>query len=578
MRICRRRASSSRVAVTVSLLCVLSFIMPGSTGARLSAQTLSPSAAAAEPYRPAYHFTPPSAWMNDPNGLVFFQGEYHLFYQHNPSDTVWGPMHWGHAVSTDLVNWQHLPIALYPDDVGAIFSGSAVVDWNNTSGFGKEAIVAIFTHEKAGRQMQSLAYSIDGGRTWTKYGSNPVIVPPASFKNFRDPKVIWYDEGGGSGHWVMAVAAGNVILFYTSPNLKDWILTGSFGLDYGSKAGVWETPDLFKLPVDGGPEARSVLTVGLGGGAPARGTGVQYFIGNFDGKVFTSENPEKTILWADYGADFYAAQGWNDIPDGRSLWIGWMNNWNYAQEIPTSTWRGATTLPRELALLTTPQGIRLVQQPVPELRSLRDKHWSWRDQDVAPGTNLLAEVTGETLEIVADFQLGQDATDRRVGFRVRVGASEQTTIGYTTEYSTLFVDRTQPGQTAFKPGFAAVHSAEMHPSGDAIRLQIFVDRSSVEVFGNGGQVVFTEQIFPNATSQGVELFVEGGEVRLSALDIYRLKPATFSTADIAASRTGVPPWVLPTAAVVFAILTAGALYLFARQRQHIWGNRSSSNL
>ena len=257
--------------------------------------------------------------MNDPNGLVYYQGEYHLFYQYHPGSSVFGLMHWGHAVSRDLVNWQHLPIALYPDDVGAIFSGSAVIDWNDTAGFGKEAMVAVFTHDKAGRQMQSLAYSTDRGQTWTKYGANPVIEPPKNIKNFRDPKVFWYDEGGGAGHWVMAVAAGDIILFYTSPDLKNWTPSGGFGLGFGSTAGVWETPDLFKLPVDGGPESRWVLTVGLGGGAPAGGTGVQYFIGDFDGKTFTSENPKSTVLWADYGADFYAAQGWNDAPNGRHL-------------------------------------------------------------------------------------------------------------------------------------------------------------------------------------------------------------------------------------------------------------------
>ena len=478
--------------------------------------------------------------MNDPNGLVYYQGEYHLFYQYHPGSSVFGLMHWGHAVSRDLVNWQHLPIALYPDDVGAIFSGSAVIDWNDTAGFGKEAMVAVFTHDKAGRQMQSLAYSTDRGQTWTKYGANPVIEPPKNIRNFRDPKVFWYDEGGGAGHWVMAVAAGDIILFYTSPDLKNWTPSGGFGLGFGSTAGVWETPDLFKLPVDGGPESRWVLTVGLGGGAPAGGTGVQYFIGDFDGKTFTSENPKSTVLWADYGADFYAAQGWNEAPNGRHLLIGWMNNWNYAQQIPTSTWRGAMTLPRELSLATTPEGIRLVQASVPELQSLRDKHWSWRDQTVAPGSNLLAEVTGETLEIVADFQVGQDSAASRIGFRVRSGAGEQTTIGYATKNPTLFMDRTQSGQTAFNPGFAGIHIAEMRPISDTVRLHIFVDRSSVEVFGNDGQVVLTEQIFPNAASQGLELFAEGGEVRLSALDIYRIKPATFTKTDMTASPTGIP--------------------------------------
>ena len=335
-----------------------------------------------EPYRLQYHFTPPEAWMNDPNGLVYYDGEYHLFYQHNPDDTVWGPMHWGHAVSNDLVNWQYLPIALYPDEIGTIFSGSAVVDWQDTAGFGAEALVAIFTHAAGNRQMQSLAYSTDRGRTWQKYDGNPVIEPPNNIRNFRDPKVFWYDENGGVGHWVMSVAAGNIILFYTSPDLVNWESSGGFGLGYGAMCGVWETPDLFELPVDGGPETRWVLAVGIGGCAPGGGSGVQYFVGDFDGEAFTSENPKDTVLWADFGADFYAAQSWSDAPEDRRIWLAWMNNWPYAQDIPTSTWRGAFTIPREVALTTTPQGIRLAQQPVPELAERRGEHRHWENETV----------------------------------------------------------------------------------------------------------------------------------------------------------------------------------------------------
>jgi fructan beta-fructosidase len=480
-----------------------------------------------EPYRPQYHFTPAEAWMNDPNGLVYHDGEYHLFYQYNPDDTVWGPMHWGHAVSTDLVNWQHLPIALYPDDIGAIFSGSAVVDWENAAGFGKEALVAVFTHAAGNRQMQSLAYCTARGRTWRKYEQNPVIEPPNNIKNFRDPKVFWYGENGSVGHWVMSVAAGNIILFYASPDLKNWEATGGFGLGYGATCGIWETPDLFELPVDGGPENRWVLAVGIGGCAPGGGSGVQYFVGAFDGKTFTSENPKETVLWADYGADFYAAQSWNDAPDGRRIWLAWMNNWAYAQDIPTSTWRGAFTIPRELSLVDTPQGIRLVQRPVAELQSLRGKHWEWQDVRINAGTDLLGEVAGDTLEILAEFQVDSAMTAGRVGFRVRVGDNAHTTIGYAIKGRMLFVDRTQSGQVDFNPNFPGIHIAQMDPSSQAIRLHIFVDRSSVEVFGNDGQVVMTEQIFPGANSLGVEVLADGGEAVLNSLEICELAAATF---------------------------------------------------
>jgi fructan beta-fructosidase len=481
-----------------------------------------------EPFRPQYHFTPPAHWMNDPNGLVHLDGEFHLFYQHNPADTVWGPMHWGHAVSPDLVNWQSLPIALYPDNLGNIFSGSAVVDPNNTAGFGAGAMVAIFTHESDGVQRQSLAYSTDKGRTWTKYTGNPVLNTPNNLKNFRDPKVFRFNASGADGHWVMLVAAGNVILFYTSTDLKAWTPSGGFGLGYGSTSGVWETPDLFLLPVEGSPDSRWVLTVGVGDGAPAGGTGVQYFIGDFDGKVFKSQNPKETVLWADNGADFYAAQAWNNVPGQRQIWLGWMNNWSYAQKIPTSTWRGAFTLPRELGLAPTPAGLRLVQNPINELQRLRGQHWTWPDETITPAaSNMLKDISGETLEITATFQLSTTGAADRFGIRVRVGDGERTTIGYATKAGTLFVDRTQSGQTAFSPGFSGIHTAEMPPSDGTIRLHIFVDRASVEVFGTDGLAVITDQIFPSSKSLGLELFADGGPVRLKSLEVYKLAPAQY---------------------------------------------------
>ncbi|HVP21094.1 MAG TPA: glycoside hydrolase family 32 protein [Anaerolineaceae bacterium] len=481
---------------------------------------------ATEPFRPAFHFTPAQDWMNDPNGLVYLDGEYHLFYQYNPDATVWGPMHWGHAISTDLVNWQRLPVVLSPDSLGNIFSGSAVVDKNNTAGFGANAMVAIFTHEQQGAQRQSLAYSTDKGRTWSKYAGNPVLKAPNNLKNFRDPKVFWYSQAGGGGHWFMLLAAGSVILFYTSPDLKNWTSSGGFGFGYGSTAGVWETPDLFELPLDGGPATRWVLSVGVGSGAPAGGSGIQYFIGSFDGNTFTSENPKNIILWADRGADFYAAQSWNDVPGNRRIWAAWMNNWTYAQQIPTPGWRGALTLPRQLALATTPQGIRLVQQPLTELQHLRGQPTSWQNQTISPGANLLNGVTGETLEIAAEFQVNATSTADRFGFRLRTGKDETTVIGYNTKSRTLFVDRSHSGQVAFNPAFQGIHTAQMDPVAEAVRLRIFVDSSSVEVFGNDGAVVITDQIFPSDQSVGLELFTDGGQILLKSLEVYPLEPAS----------------------------------------------------
>jgi len=475
------------------------------------------------PSRPCYHFTPPSNWMNDPNGLVYYQGEYHLFYQYHPASTDWGTMHWGHAVSRDLVNWQHLPIALYPDEHGTIFSGSAVIDWQNTAGFGKEAMVAVFTHYREGNhQSQSLAYSLDQGRTWTKYAGNPVLHQPDATPDFRDPKVFRHAEG----HWVMSLAAGNTILFHTSPDLINWTLSGGFGGgEYGSTGGVWETPDLFELSVDGSSETRWVLTVGVQGDGPARGSGTQYFVGSFDGRTFTSENPKNTVLWADHGADYYAAQSWSDEPTGRRIMIGWQNNWLYSGVIPASTWRGSLSLPRQLSLTQTAQGIRLVQQPIPELRPLRGRHQHWNNETIGPGTDLLANIQGEALEIIAEFQAS--ATVERFGFHVRVGTDEFTTIGFDPRQKKLFMDRSHAGQSGFCNDFAGTHLASFDPPHGIVQLHIFIDRGSVEVFSGDGKAAISDIIFPSEQSQGIELFTEGGTVTLNSLDIYQLNPAEF---------------------------------------------------
>ena len=560
----RRTRKITGLAVAV-IFCVAGLMATLALAAPPAQGPAEPTSGADEPFRPQYHFSPASAWMNDPNGLVYYDGEYHLFYQYNPDDIVWGPMHWGHAVSTDLVHWEHLPIALYPDEIGNIFSGSAVIDWENTAGFGEEAMVAVFTHEKNGRQMQSLAYSTDRGRTWTKYEGNPVIQPPNNIRNFRDPKVFWYEKDG-VGNWVMAVAAGNIILFYNSQDLKTWEPVGGFGLGYGATCGVWETPDLFKLSVDGGPETRWLLSVAIGGCAPAGGTGVQYFIGDFNGATFTSENSKETVLWADYGADFYAPHGWNEAPKDRPIWAAWMNNWNYAQDIPTSTWRGALTLPRELALTTTTSGVRLVQRPVPELERLRGWHWGWENETIANENDLLAEVSGETLEIIAELEVSQGMDADRLGLRVRTGNDEYTTIGYVPKQEKLFVDRTHSGTVGFNTAFPGIHVADLEPVADRIRLHVFVDRSSIEVLANDGLVSLTEQIFPDGANQGIELFADGGEANLISLDVYQLHSAYATTA----SRSQPEP--VQSTAIAFAValaillvIVSGAVSLLARR-------------
>ncbi|MEL6194980.1 MAG: glycoside hydrolase family 32 protein, partial [Bacteroidota bacterium] len=327
---------------------------------QVSETTSNSSSVYSEPHRPQFHFTPASMWMNDPNGMVFYEGEYHLFYQHYPEDNVWGPMHWGHAVSEDLVNWEHLPIALYPDSLGYIFSGSAVVDWENTSGLGKEGkppLIAIFTHhdpvkEKAGRndfQYQSIAYSNDNGRNWTAYEGNPVIPNQNSIRDFRDPKVIWDED---SEQWVMVFAAHDHVKFYGSPNLKDWTHLSDWGKSYGEHGGVWECPDLFSMEVEGSGEKKWVLLQSLNPGSPNGGSGTQYFVGDFNGKEFILDPsflPSVTdgkAVWLDYGRDNYAGGTWSDLPNhaGRRFFLGWMSIWDYANIVPTEAWRSAMTL------------------------------------------------------------------------------------------------------------------------------------------------------------------------------------------------------------------------------------------
>jgi fructan beta-fructosidase len=467
--------------------------------------------------------------MNDPNGMVYANGEYHLFYQYHPDSDLWGPMHWGHAVSKDLLNWQHLPIALYPDEHGMIFSGSAVVDKNNTAGFGEDAIVAIFTHSKDYVQCQSLAYTTDSGRTWTKYIGNPVLVAPEDTPDFRDPKVFWYGAQD-AGHWIMCLAVRDRIMFYTSSDLIHWTHSGEFGPGYGSTAGVWETPELFELRVDNGQQTRWILTVGVQDGAPAGGSGTQYFVGNFDGRIFSSENPPETVLWADYGADYYAAQSWNDEPKGRRLLIAWMNNWQYALLSPSSAGqRGVFSLIREVSLTRTENGIRLVGKPVPEYQKLRQDHFHAEHTLVKPTENLRADVHGQSAEIVAVFNISNDIDC--FGFHVRVGQAEHTTISYNVKDQRLLVDRTHSGVVDFKDTFAGKHSAELLPVNRFLRLHIYVDSSSVEVFANNGVVTFTESIFPSEDSQGLELFVEGGDILVNSLDIYQLDPISFDVEE-----------------------------------------------
>ncbi|MEL7222604.1 MAG: glycoside hydrolase family 32 protein, partial [Bacteroidota bacterium] len=400
-----------------------------------------------EQHRPQLHFSPPANWMNDPNGMVYFEDEYHLFYQYYPEGTVWGPMHWGHAVSKDLIHWEQLPIALYPDEKGYIFSGSAIVDWFNDSGFsttGEPPLIAIFTYhdmemEKSDStattyQSQAIAYSNDKGRTWTKYEGNPVIPNPG-IKDFRDPKVIRDNE---NDQCVMVFAAGDHVKFYGSKDLKKWYYLSTFGQSWGTHAGVWECPDLFPLAVPENGTQKWILLSSINPGGPNGGSATQYFVGEFDGKQFRLDQEFASHLrrnteaacWFDFGRDNYAGVTWSDIEenDGRRIFMGWMSNWDYAQVVPTQGWRSAMTLPRTLELHTTGKGPRLYQGFVKELQQLRGDLSSPNvtgDKD----TRQSLSAAPQQLEIIIK-EASNESAKSRCGFMLSNKVGESYRIGY----------------------------------------------------------------------------------------------------------------------------------------------------
>lgn len=481
-----------------------------------------------ERFRPGFHFSPPSSWANDPNGLVYYEGSYHLFYQHHPYGNKWGPMHWGHAVSEDLVRWEHAPIALFPDEHGAIFSGCCVVDWKNSSGLFEDChgLVAIFTHADIHpvtgkpRQRQSLAYSSDKGKTWHKYDGNPVLAEE-NLIDFRDPKVFWHAP---SERWIMAIVAGDHARFYASKNLREWSLTGEFGREEGSHDGVWECPDLFKLPVDDTGRSKWVLIISIGDNPNCpEGSRTQYFIGEFDGNTFINDNPADHIMWLDYGRDNYAGVSWSDIPeqDGRRVIIGWMSNWKYANETPTGSWRGAMTLPRALSLTSKDGSVVLSQMPVREIEQLRNDSRSWNDVAVTPESPFIQQTNSDLIEIEGEFNI---QSGDEVCIHLQSGGQSEIIIGYDPAKQWLFTDRSKSGVTDFHPAFASRHGASLAATNGKLKLHIWLDRNAVEVYADNGLVVLTDQIFPDAPIENIRVSTQSGQVVLNSLQIHTLKP------------------------------------------------------
>lgn len=450
-----------------------------------------------EDFRPQYHFSPPEKWMNDPNGLVYYRGVYHLFYQYYPEDIVWGPMHWGHAVSPDLRHWEHKPIALYPDKNGYIFSGSAVADTLNTSGFGtteNPPLVAIFTYHddqkaQAGRhdfQTQGIAYSLDQGDTWTVYPKNPVI-DNTDIHDFRDPKVFWYEP---NKTWILTLVAGDHAKFYASPNLIDWTHLSDFGQTYGAHGGVWECPDLFKLPVGNTGEEKWVLLISINPGAPHGGSGTQYFVGDFDGTTFTTK--QTTAKWIDFGTDNYAGVTYNNTPQNQRLFIGWMSNWQYAQQTPTEVWRSAMTLPRSLSLEQV-QGEYILKSNV-----FFDA--SQGTEKIAEETNI--EIDNDSSYTIENKDLGTSVVSFTVpnssfSFQIENELGQLFRVEYLADKKEIRLDRSLSGKTDFHPDFGSEHlSAVPLLLQDTLTFQVFIDWSSVEIFINNGLYTFTEVVFP----------------------------------------------------------------------------------
>jgi fructan beta-fructosidase len=486
--------------------------------APVAAQRSLGDTAYAQALRPQYHYSSRINWVNDPNGLVYFDGEYHLFYQYNPHGNRWGHINWGHAISRDLVHWRELSPALTEENDKAgepvmIFSGSCVVDKENTSGFGKNGLVpmvSIYTGHKPTRQNQHIAYSLDRGRTWTKYDKNPVI--DLNKKDFRDPNVFWHEP---SRRWVMVVLLPTEkrTLFYNSTNLLEWTKTGEFTAA-DSPATVWECPNLVEVPVDGSVERKWLFMLSMGSHGAAGGSGMQYYVGRFDGKTFINESKPGDVRYVDSGKDYYAAITYNNMPirgNRGAVSIGWMNNLQYANDIPTTPFRGVMTLPRELRLskqaTATPSDkpqYELRQKPIQELKSLLGIPFRWNGADVQQLNQSLTEagVDGDTYQLLVEL----DVTKGDAGVWVRKGQGEQTTIGYDAAKQQLYVDRTKSGQVAFKKEFPGRFTTTLKPDNGKINLQIWVDRSSVEVFANEGKATLANLIFPKEESRGIEFF------------------------------------------------------------------------
>ena len=420
-----------------------------------------------EKHRPLYHHTPQYGWMNDPNGMFYKDGVWHLCYQFNPYGSQWENLSWGHSTSTDLINWKAEPTALEPDALGMMFSGCCVVDKNNTAGFGKDAIVALYTTAGA-RQTQSLAYSTDGGKTFTKYADNPIIT--SNVPDFRDPHVFWNEE---AGFWNMILAAGQQMSIYSSKDLKEWKHESDFGAEYGNHVGVWECPDLMKMNVKGTNKDKWMLICNINPGGPFGGSATQYFIGQFDGHKFTCEDEPSETKWMDYGKDHYATITFDNAPEGRHVGIAWMSNWQYANQVPTKQYRSANSIVRDFGLFEYKGETYCSITPAKEMLAARGAR--------------VSQPT-EACEIVVTVKGDAQIT-------LRNAKGERVVMTYDDEEETFDMDRRRSGNSSFSDAFPVATSSPTY--GKVRQLRIFVDRCSVEAFDGDGKMCMTNLVFPS---------------------------------------------------------------------------------
>ncbi len=435
-----------------------------------------------ERFRPLYHHTPVYGWMNDPNGMYYKDGTWHLFYQYNPYGSMWGNMNWRHSTSRDLLTWEDQGVAIAPDAHGAIFSGSCVVDEKNTAGFGTGAVIALYT--SAGDvQSQSLAYSTDGGRTFTPYVGNPILT--ADVPDFRDPNMFWNEDINA---WNLILAVGREMRIYSSPNLKDWKEESRFGLGYGNHDGVWECPDLFPLSGKTAEHTKWVLVCNINPGGPFGGSATQYFVGDFDGHKFTCDSAPQVTKWMDWGKDHYATVSFSDAPDGRRTVLAWMSNWQYANDVPTMQFRSANSIARDLSLFQDGGEWYVSVKPAPEMLAARGK----KVKNPSEACEILVDLKGSATITLSNTK------------------GEKVQMTYDEDARTFSMDRTQSGNVGFSEAFPCTTVAPTH--GRVKQLRIFVDQSSIEAFDAEGRFAMTNLVFPSEPYNSVR--VKGGKATI----------------------------------------------------------------